>query len=185
MPLARSLPPLGRGQQFRACLRSSNEDIPLHVLQVCRQIYHEAILTPFTQARIYFAPGYCMGSGLKDFLDKLIPAQAQAIAHLCGICLRGNFMSEGLLHRLKGLKQIDIHVSARYLITVSPLEQLESFAQIDGIKRLATLNLASVRFTVDAEGVQEADYAKVSVLEWIRRQEEKIVPKQRQPLTAD
>jgi hypothetical protein len=52
------------------------------------------------------------------------------------------------------------------------------------VSRLATLNLASGRFTVDMEGIQGADDAEVSVLEWIRRQEEKIVPKQRQLLTA-
>jgi hypothetical protein len=124
-----------------------------------------------------------MGSGLKKFLDTLIPAQAQAIAHLCGIFLRGNFMSEGLLHKLKGLKRLDINFSVRKRIS-SPLDQLESFAQMNGVKRLATLNLASGRFTVDMEGIQGADDAEVSVLEWIRRQEEKIVPKQRQLLTA-
>lgn len=88
-------------------------------------------------------------------------------------------MSEAVLHRLKGLKQLDIHVYVR--VSGHPLPRLLSFAQRDSLKKLAALNLASVRFTVDTED----DKATNSVLEWIRCQEEKIVPKQRRSLAAD
>ena len=92
-------------------------------------------------------------------------------------------MSERFLHKLKGLKRLDVNFSVARWIS-SPLDQLESFAQMNGVKRLATLNLASVRFTVDMDRILGAEHANALVLEWIRREEEKIVPKQRQ-LAAD
>jgi hypothetical protein len=175
--------PLENCSQFAACVKPTNQEIPLHILQVCRQIYHEAVLKPFTQARIYFAPGIHRKdemSPLHDLLDKLVPAQAKAIAHLCGMRIDETFISEKYLSKLKGLKRIDIHFK---IWTVDPLEQSQKFAELSGFKKLKTLDLESVRFTVDMDNT---DSNKASVLEWIRVQEMEILSEQQQPLsTAD
>jgi hypothetical protein len=88
------------------------------------------------------------------------------------------FISEKYLSKLKGLKRIDIHFK---IWTVDPLEQLQKFAELSGFKKLTTLDLESVHFTVD---VDNTDSNKASVLEWIRVQEIVVLSKQQQPLLA-
>ena len=55
-------------------------DIPLCLLQVCRQIYHEAALKPFSQTT--FDVRSPDSYGVRAFLGALVPTQARAINHL-------------------------------------------------------------------------------------------------------
>lgn len=59
------------------------QTIGIHLLLVSRQIYHEAALKPFTEGS-FSCVSHDRGkvSGLRPFVDALVPVQAQALAHL-------------------------------------------------------------------------------------------------------
>lgn len=89
--------------------------MPLDVLRVSRQVYHEAALLPFASNK--FALGlHRPGGNSKDvepFVASLVPAQVRAITHL--IVDRGNLFNacsipHSLIPRLTGLKQLQLIV---------------------------------------------------------------------------
>lgn len=59
------------------------QDLSLELLRVSRQIYHEAVLKPFSESRFHYASrdGTRIDT-LRKFLDAFTPTQAKAIAHL-------------------------------------------------------------------------------------------------------
>ena len=87
--------------------------MPLDILRVSRQIYHEAALLPFASNK--FALGlHRPGGNSKDiepFVASLVPAQVRAITHL--IVDRGNLFDacsipHSLIPRLTGLKRLQL-----------------------------------------------------------------------------
>ena len=73
--------------------------IGLGLLQASRQIYHEAVLKPFSETRFYceFRPNGAP-CGLRKFVDALAPPQAKAIARLRLVMLHGHILKSGNLH---------------------------------------------------------------------------------------
>jgi hypothetical protein len=147
--------------------------IPVHILQVCRQIYHEAVLKTFTQATFHLTATKRGSPGVNVFLDNLCPEQVRSIAHLCVTSRDASFMSRPITSRFKGLRHLEVHI-----ITFLREHHL---AQEPGIKELKNLGLKSLRFTTKSQ----PDNEKASVLEWIRLQEIEILSKQQPMLTAD
>jgi hypothetical protein len=149
------------------------------MLQVCRQMYHEAALKPFTEASFHFVlvRREC-SSGLKLFLDSLVPAQARAIAHLRFSLLRDQFLSSAIPSQLKGLKHVEIHI-VTYAMWPGcgddePLVQLQDFEDGPGFRTLKNLDLRSLRLTVSIQrlqSVQPTEASKVSILKWMGRLE--------------
>ena len=152
-------------------------DIPLHMLQVCRQIYHEAVLKPFTQAAFHFTTSRLSGQDLQAFQGLLVPAQVKAIARFAAISAYGSFISPALLRRFEGLNHLDIHIvtgssSGTSWLWGSP-DDLEGFAYDPVIQALNELDLKSLRITTD-----HPDSHKIPVLEWIKQLEDEILFKQ-------
>jgi hypothetical protein len=167
--------PMGSGYKG-ACTQLSDDQklehitIPVHMLQVCRQIYHEAVLKPFAQTTFHFGTGR-QGSGAANmFLKKLVPEQVRSIASLY-IVFRGYVTSRPLILQFKGLKHPEIHME------YSPA----MFAQRGGTKDLKEVGLKSIRFTA----APQLDENKAHVLEWFRLQEIEILSKQQPMLAAD
>jgi hypothetical protein len=139
-------------------------------------MYHEAALKPFTEASFHFVlvRREC-SSGLKLFLDSLVPAQARAIAHLRFSLLRDQFLSSAIPSQLKGLKHVEIHI-VTYAMWPGcgddePLVQLQDFEDGPGFRTLEKLDLKSLRFTVSIQSGQPTEASKVSILKWMGRLE--------------
>jgi hypothetical protein len=124
------------------------------MLQVCRQIYHEAVLKPFTKASFHIAmiDRSCKAQ-LKRFLATLVPTQARAIAHLRISLLDDQFVSDALASQLRGLKHVEIHVETYYgnastELRSMPLRQLYGLEDGKGFTALINLGFRSLRLTV-------------------------------------
>jgi hypothetical protein len=74
-----SLPYPRDPSELEPCQAHKISKIPVHLLQVCRQVYHEAALKPFTQPTFDFFVG---NHGINYFLAGLVPGQARAITHI-------------------------------------------------------------------------------------------------------
>lgn len=146
--------------------------IGLGLLGTCRQLYHEAVLKPFSQisfATLARCPEFY--SGVQRFVDALIPAQARAIARLRMTLhngpahpqdpkqnmLIGPIPSKTTLAKLKGLKDLEIVLApiieeereADASLFVFGLEK--AFASHSGMQSLVKLRLRSLRVTMEAE----------------------------------
>jgi hypothetical protein len=127
---------------------------PVHMLQVCRQIYHEAVLKPFTEAsfHIVMIDRSCKAQ-LKRFLATLVPTQARAIAHLRISLLDDQFLSNAFVSQLRGLKHVEIHVETYYSqrtpeLQIMPILHLYDLEEGKGFTALRNLGLGSLRLTV-------------------------------------
>lgn len=150
--------------------------IGLELLQASRQIYHEAVLKPFSETRFYYksrpdgAP-----CALRKFVDALAPPQAKAITRLRLVMLHsylwksGNIVSSLLfgaipckatVMKLKGLKDLEI-VLAPDILKETKAEtyfsdiarDLESLPMMQSLKelRLRTLRIAMEAESADAD----------------------------------
>lgn len=97
------------------CIQEDNilKTMPLDVIRVSRQVYHEAALLPFASNKFVLGL-HRPGGNSKDiepFVASLIPAQVRAITHL--IVDRGNLFNlcsipYNLIPRLTGLKHLQL-----------------------------------------------------------------------------
>jgi hypothetical protein len=100
--------PMGSKAFEDKCIQSSGDPtiarikIPVHMLQVCRQIYHEAVLKPFDQTTFHFVTGPRGSGALSIFPKKLVRQQLRSSANLW-IVSRGYFPSRPLISQFKGL----------------------------------------------------------------------------------
>jgi hypothetical protein len=115
------------------------------MLQVCRQIYHEAALKPFTEASFHvIIPDRHCRSEMKLFLAMLVPTQARAIAHLRFSLIEDQFLSGTIAKHLTGLKHVEIHTITYYDYPYQPdqpLHGLQAFGDGKGFKALKRLDL--------------------------------------------
>lgn len=158
-----------------ACEKHKQYEMPVQVLQVCRQIYHEAVLKPFTQPtfEIIMATN---NRGKVSFFDQLVPVQARAISHVQLRRLQSVNLTKVLASRLKGVKHVMMEIRSATSLHDSPLTDMESFKKKDGIEWLKSLGLASMRFTVWIGGIDPpTETLTTSILEWISREEREIV----------
>jgi len=174
--------PDGRSSTYEDCRKPVGRqnvgscNIPVHMLQVCRQMYHEAALKPFTEAsfHIVLVSEEC-SSSLKRFRASLVPTQARAIAHLRFSLLRDQFLSSAIASQFRGLKHVEIHIATYGMwprwADDEPLGQLQAFENGPGFQTLKKLDLKSLRFTVSIQMVQMTEAIKVSILEWMGRLE--------------
>jgi hypothetical protein len=102
---------LGYDHLHQDCYESPSQpqQFSLDLLSVCRQIYHEAVLVPFTGNTFIDDERLdSLGSPhFTGFLDRLVPIQVRSIRHLI---LNTKFMSYYLascLNRLSGLRTLE------------------------------------------------------------------------------
>lgn len=161
-----------------------HQHLQLDLLKVCRQIYHEAVLKPFSQNT--FVEDSYYGAG-RNSMELLVPAQARAIARLRLVgsnCL----LDRASVRVLKGLKHLEIlwetsEWSKNYVATTAfgveyftqgyLLKRLQSFLALPGVVELGSLRLESLRISVEAECVspQDAYPYTTSVVEFLKRTE--------------
>jgi len=170
--------------------------IPVHLLQVCRQIYHEAALKPFTEATF----GVTLDGGKRAnpqfgrFLATLVPTQARAIAHLriciLSLALDDHFLSSTIASHFEGLKHVEIHIETQghTLLPNMPLLQLQKLEHERGFTALKRLDLKSLRLTVGIWDIDPTEVVTDSILEWIGRLEvgitHAVVPSEHQGIAA-
>lgn len=170
--------------------KAGSRRIPVHMLQVCRQIYYEAALKPFTEASFHIVlVNKNSSQGSKKFLRTLVPTQARAIAHLRISFLKDQFLSSAMLPPFSGLKHVEIHIatdgSQNWI--EEPLRQLQAFETRPGFKALKKLDLKSLRLTVSIQRYEASEALEVAVLECIGRLEVGIthdVPSEHQETAA-
>jgi hypothetical protein len=170
------------------CRNSNHSPFPVRLLRICRQIYHEAALKPFTQ------PTFDFGEfTVNSFVARLVPTQARAIAQirLTGVS-RLHWLSKDIPSRLRGLKHVEIHL--QYLLVEFlgdhpldeyPLNELARFNQGSNVEWLKNMGLKSMRFTTLIEGDVPKDSFKAAILELMKSAEDEILSKQQSHLTAD
>jgi hypothetical protein len=170
---------------FPRCQTQKRFQIPVHLLQVCRQIYHEAALKPFTEPTFDLRSFEKANPKLGSVMKKLVPTQARAIAR---IRIRNGYFfhkpSKAATFNLRGLKHVqvhfDIHTRGRS-DEDPPLEVFLTFESDGGVEWLKSIGLKSMRFTAMAVGNTPMEDALASVLDWMKREEDNILgvaPKQ-------
>jgi hypothetical protein len=83
-------------------------DLPVHLLCVCRQIYHETTLKPFSETTFTLLESKELCT--RAFLEALVPTQIRAIKHL-QLASRGiECPASFVMRRLSGVECLDIEV---------------------------------------------------------------------------
>jgi len=88
------------------CMLQSSKvrlQLPLQFLQVCRQIYGEAVLIPFAR-NAFIASAEYRENGLRALLATLVPVQIRAIAHLVLLTYDDRYLKYSSSAKLEGLK---------------------------------------------------------------------------------
>jgi hypothetical protein len=153
---------------FIDCQTQKHIQIPVHLLQVCRQIYHEAALKPFSEPTFDFRTFDSVNPRLETFMKKLVPTQARAIARMR---VRNGSMfrlpSKGATFNMRGLKHVEVHfeVTGRDEEYDHPLDELVWFKHEGGVRWLKSVGLSSIRFTVMAVGKTPTEDVLASILE--------------------
>jgi hypothetical protein len=168
---------------FMDCQTQRHVEIPVHLLQVCRQIYHEAALKPFSEPTFDFRAFDLVNPRRETFTKKLVPAQARAIAHMRardGSIFRPP--SKGAVFNLRGLKHVEVHFeiyTGRVLEEDEeedhPMEDLAWFKRQGAVAWLKNMGLKSIRLTVMAVGKTPTEEALASIFEWMKREEDEIL----------
>ena len=126
---------------------SATQVYGLSLLQVCRQIYHEAALKTFQQGVfIYDFDEDCnKRKGLQAFVNALAPIQINSIKRLQLWCPRPASLKSTKRVKLKGLRHLMIRLDFRIRRSDRVLPLLESFVGDPTFLRLAQLNLKTCR----------------------------------------
>jgi len=156
------------------CHMNKPREMPVHLLQVCRLIYHEAALKPFTEPTFAFTMSDGE-HGMNSFLTALIPDQVRAISHLYIIFYYEFRLSKLAANLFRGVKHVEIRVYES--------GHLEEFKQEGGVEWLKKAGLQSVRFTVRYHKKASArphitEERKAATMAWITREEADILAKQ-------
>jgi hypothetical protein len=116
--------------------------------------------------------------GMTSFLAQLVPVQVRAIQHLHLTCSQTFYMTKTATSLFKGVQHVEVEISTRNdPDQVIALQELELFKQKGGIEWLKKAGLKSVRFEVKIfHGDVPTDELRDSIMEWIERAENEIVP---------
>lgn len=154
----------------------------LHTLLVCRQIYYEAALKPFSQATFIYEPEVtAMRSdpGLQAFLRALIPAQAKAITHLQLTGSVRDVLSSSILPQLQGLRHLRLSQNQWFDTAIKVfyfLRHLESMLEMEGVSKLGLRSLRleiGLRLHVGVDGgVEKPTLSEVERLENVMKRME-------------
>lgn len=84
-----------------------------------------------------------------------------------------------LLDKFEGLKHIHLHIQTFTMAVddLYPLRELQSFVRISSLERLANVHLKSFRISVSNAGPHCKGRLKDRVSEWIRLQEDEVLPR--------
>jgi len=148
----------------------------LEPLQVCRQIYHEAVLKPFSVNEFhYIVPQHYIGkTRLQHMVETLVPAQARAIKCLHLIWVNTTHLRSTLFGQLKGLDHVDIQMA----LSRSDLwKTLADFSDLSGVMELSKLQLKSLRITTEVRSdvVLASNPDETAVIAWQKRLESKLL----------
>lgn len=123
--------------------------LSLQVLQVCRQIYHEAALKPFSNSVfIYECDNGAKGRGLQAFVNALVPAQARAISQLQLTGSLEEVLTSAILPKMKGLRHLDLYYDLWFHHLNVTLERLKAVEREWSDKAVAKLGLQSLRVEI-------------------------------------
>lgn len=141
-------------------------NLGLDLLLVSRQIYHEAVLKPFSESVFHHETQryrhYCL---LRHFLNALVPAQARAIANL-RIVLRCNYDDRNVvehqadpgkssIEKLTGLQDVEIVMAPTFIIEPNARRLKSDLTQKlllpTGLSNLVSNRVKSMRFTMEVE----------------------------------
>jgi hypothetical protein len=168
------------GYDFRSlgwpegCRTHASSRVPVHLLQVSRQIYHEAVLKPFVQKTFDF------DSFPDTFLAKLVPTQARAIVRTRFMCSSDLFLNiaKGARSHLKGLNHVEIHLGIALLILPpQPLDEVTESVQGPTFDWLSGIGLESLRFVVGMEELAPSEALKSSISKLVQGREDEILSK--------
>lgn len=153
---------------------SALEGFSLSLLQVSRQIYHEAALKPFQQTLFTFdfddSQTREASYGLPAFMNALVPAQVKAITRLRLLSTGPACISYAKLSRLEGLKHLEIQLNLSFAHFDYTSRQLRHFVAEPVVVSLVKLNLKSSRVEL---GLNEPDYHGIK---WLQREGKILKP---------
>jgi hypothetical protein len=88
----------------------THHDLPVHLLRVCRQIYHEAALKPFSEPTFILVElkEICM----RALFEALVPTQIRAIKHLHFASRGSECPPHSVMRRLSGVEYFNLEVVA-------------------------------------------------------------------------
>jgi hypothetical protein len=160
--------------QATGCQMNKPREMPVHLLQVCRQIYHEAALKPFTEPTFAFTMSN-NSHGMNSFLTALIPEHARAISHLHISYYNSFHLSKLAASLCRGVKHVEVQIGESH--------HLEEFKRQGGVEWLKNAGLQSVRFSVyyrlrASDRPDVTEQRKAATMAWITREEADILAKQ-------
>jgi len=173
--------------EFMDCQTHIHSQLPVHLLRVCRQIYHEAVLKPFSQPTFDLGEGIVLHWGVGSFMARLVPVQARAIAQIRLTGISRLYRRPKIPNsQLRGLKYVEVQFFMRTddFCNDIPLNELSSFRLEGTVERLRKLGLKSMRFTMLIKGDAPTDRDKALILEWMENAEDEILSKRQSLLTA-
>jgi hypothetical protein len=132
------------------------ERFSLGLLSVCRQIYHESVLVPFTD-NTFIDDVRLNGPHLRAFLDRLVPIQVKSIKHLILNTTEMSLHCATDLNRLSGLRTLDYIFVPRITHHTFRRELIDFYE-----KDFGTLNLDKLR-------LPELTNLRINALEWKRQ----------------
>ena len=135
------------------------ERFSLGLLSVCRQIYHEAVLVPFTD-NTFIDDVRLNGAHLRAFLDRLVPIQVKSIKHLILNTTEMSLRCATDLNRLSGLKTLVYNLVPRKCQHTFRRELIDFYE-----KDFGTLNLDKLR-------LPELAHLHLNALTWNREASE-------------
>lgn len=128
----------------------------LRLLQVCRQVYHEAALKPFQQAVFTFDFSRLSIEGndfaLQAFMNALTSAQFKAITRLRFRSPGPNLLNSVKLARLESLRHVEIQLNFEFSDSDRGIQNLERFAGGSLMRSLVKFNLKSIRLDLGLDG---------------------------------
>ena len=136
--------------QYRTASHAEwKKGLSLASLQVCRQIYHEAVLKPFQKSFFTFGFGTVStngeGLGLQAFMNALVPTQAKAITRLRLLSPSSTLLCCAKLAKLESLRHLDLQLNLNFSASDDILQRLERFANDPLVRSLVKLNLKTIR----------------------------------------
>lgn len=159
-----------------------SSDVPLTLLATCRQIYHEAVLKPFSQISFIYDPSPFVSDDLGSFLDALVPAQARAIAHLRLMAEERNFPTARTIKRLGKLERLHICLVGDTYISLQQVlnKGVQRFEGAPGFNAIGKLCLGSLRITYEAgvfgmNDLNDSEAAAEAIIKWLEDTETRLL----------
>jgi hypothetical protein len=160
-----------------------HQSLHLDLLKTCRQIYHEAVLKPFSvnEFHHFCESRHFPGRELSNFVKALVPTQARAIKHLRVVFHNAPFLRHTIVQQLKGLERLEVQIALadHYYGTFGNdmWKPLDDFSANLGVEALAEFSLKSLRITTEVESdyVLSTNPDAAAVVAWQKRLESRLM----------